>query len=68
MSRAARVGYLHPSHQLRHAHAVEMSREGVSLVVIQRQLGHAHLGITSVYLRGIDNSEIISTVTTATHP
>ena len=49
-------------HQLRHAHAVEMSREGVSLVVIQRQLGHAHLGITSVYLRGIDNSEIISTV------
>jgi site-specific recombinase XerD len=26
-------------HQLRHAHAVEMSREGVPLVVIQRQLG-----------------------------
>jgi site-specific recombinase XerD len=34
-------------HQLRHAHAVEMSREGVPLVVIQRQLGHADLGITS---------------------
>jgi site-specific recombinase XerD len=33
-------------HQLRHAHAVEMSREGVPLVVIQRQLGHADLGIT----------------------
>jgi len=32
-------------------HAVEMSREGVPLVVIQRQLGHADLGITSVYLR-----------------
>jgi integrase len=27
-------------HQLRHAHAVEMAHEGVSLVVIQRQLGH----------------------------
>ncbi len=27
-------------HQLRHAHAVEMSREGISLIVIQRQLGH----------------------------
>ena len=27
-------------HQLRHAHAVEMSREGISLLVIQRQLGH----------------------------
>jgi hypothetical protein len=31
--------------------------------VIQRQLGqHANLGITSVYLQGIDSSEIISTV------
>jgi site-specific recombinase XerD len=27
-------------HQLRHSHAVEMSREGISLLVIQRQLGH----------------------------
>src|SRR5436305_5840182 len=49
-------------HQLRHAHAVEMAHEGVSLVVIQRQLGHANLGITSVYLQGIDSSEIVSTV------
>ncbi len=49
-------------HQLRHAHAVEMSREGVPLVVIQRQLGHADLSVTSVYLRGIDNTEIIDTV------
>jgi site-specific recombinase XerD len=49
-------------HQLRHAHAVEMAREGVPLVVIQRQLGHSNLGITSVYLQGIDNTEIIETV------
>jgi integrase len=49
-------------HQLRHAHAVEMAHEGVPLVVIQRQLGHANLGITSVYLQGIDSSEIIGTV------
>jgi site-specific recombinase XerD len=49
-------------HQLRHAHAVEMAREGVPLNVIQRQLGHANLGITSIYLQGIDNSEIINTV------
>ncbi len=34
-------------HQLRHAHAVEMAHEGVPLVVIQRQLGHANLGVTS---------------------
>jgi integrase/recombinase XerD len=49
-------------HQLRHAHAVEMAREGVPLNVIQRQLGHANLGITSIYLQGIDDSEIIDTV------
>jgi site-specific recombinase XerD len=49
-------------HQLRHAHAVEMSREGISLIVIQRQLGHADLAITSRYLRGIDNTEIILAV------
>ena len=47
-------------HQLRHA--VEMAREGVPLIVIQRQLGHSNLGITSVYLQGIDNAEIIETV------
>ncbi len=49
-------------HQLRHAHAVEMSREGISLIVIQRQLGHADLAITSRYLRGIDNPEIIQAI------
>ena len=49
-------------HQLRHAHAVEMAHEGVPLVVIQRQLGHSNLGITSVYLQGIDRGEIIETV------
>ena len=49
-------------HQLRHAHAVEMAREGIPLPVIQRQLGHAHLGVTSTYLQGIDTSEIIHTI------
>ena len=49
-------------HQLRHAHAVEMAREGVPLIVIQRQLGHSNLGITSVYLQGIDSGESIETV------
>jgi integrase len=35
---------------------------GVPLIVIQRQLGHTNLGITSIYLQGIDNTEIIDTV------
>ena len=29
-----------------------MAREGVPLIVIQRQLGHTNLGITSIYLQG----------------
>jgi integrase len=47
-------------HQLRHAHA--LAREGVPLNIIQRQLGHANLGTTSIYLQGIDTEEIIATV------
>jgi hypothetical protein len=39
-----------------------MAHEGAPLVVIQRQVGHANLEITSVYLQAIDSSEIISTV------
>jgi hypothetical protein len=38
-------------HQLRHAHAVELAREGVPLNIIQRQLGHANLGTTSTTCR-----------------
>jgi site-specific recombinase XerD len=61
-AQAARVRRRFTPHQLRHAHAVEMAREGVPLIVIQRQLGHSNLGITSIYLQGIDNAEIIETV------
>jgi hypothetical protein len=39
-----------------------MAREGVALNVIQRQLGHANVGIMSVCLHGIDNSGITETV------
>ena len=62
VARRAGVRRRFAPHQLRHAHAVEMAREGVPVVVIQRQLGHANLGITSIYLQGIDNAEIIDTV------
>jgi len=61
---AARAGVRRrfASHQLRHAHAVEMAREGVPLLVIQRQLGNTNLGITSICLQGIDSAEIIDAV------
>ena len=49
-------------HQPRHAHAIELAREGVPLNVIQRQLGHRTIGVTSIYLQGIDPGEIIDTV------
>jgi site-specific recombinase XerD len=49
-------------HQLRHAHAVELAREGVPLPVIQRQLGHSYVSTTSVYLQGIDVEEISGTI------
>jgi site-specific recombinase XerD len=47
-------------HRLRHAHA--LAREGVPLNIIQRQLGHANLGTTSIYRQGIDPEEIIAAV------
>jgi site-specific recombinase XerD len=55
-------------HQLRHAHAVEMAREGLPINLIQRQLGHANLGVTSIYLQGIDSGEIIEIVRTLRPP
>lgn len=40
----------------------EMAHAGVPIVVSQRQLGHGNLGVTSIYLRRTDRSEIIDTV------
>jgi integrase/recombinase XerD len=45
-----------------HAPSCGAPREGVPLIVIQRQLGHSNLGITSVYLQGTDSGEVIETV------
>ena len=55
-------------HQLRHAHAVELAREGVAVNIIQRQLGRTDLGTTSTYLQGIDPSEIIDAVRSRRRP
>jgi len=55
-------------HQLRHAHAVELAREGVPINIIQRQLGHTDLGTTSTYLQGIDPSEILDAVNSRRPP
>src|SRR3954447_7093655 len=62
LARAVGVRRRFAPHQLRHAHALELAREGIALNIIQRQLGHANLGTTSIYLQGIDTEEIIATV------
>jgi site-specific recombinase XerD len=62
MSRIARKAGIekrvHP-HALRHAHAAELSAEGVPVNVIQQQLGHKHLSTTDVYLRHISPQQVI---------
>ena len=55
-------------HQLRHAHAVELAREGVAVNIIQRHLGHTDLGTTSTYLQGIDPSEVIEAARSRRQP
>ena len=67
-SLAARAGVRRrfAPHQLRHA--LELAREGVPLNIIQRQLGHANLGTTSIYLQGINPEEIIAAMPTRRAP
>jgi site-specific recombinase XerD len=61
VSRRAVCGGGFAPHQLRHAHAVEMAR-GRAAERHPTAIRHTDLGITSIYLQGIDNAEIIDTV------
>ena len=47
-------------HQLRHCHAIELVREGVPVHILQRQLGHTNLAVTTVYLSGVAPEEVIA--------
>ena len=47
------------AHGLRHSHAFELSMEGVPMPVIQAQLGHASLAVTSRYLAHIAPAELV---------
>lgn len=49
-------------HQLRHAHAVELWREGIDLLAVQRQLGHARLDVTQLYLRSLAPTEVLAPI------
>jgi site-specific recombinase XerD len=50
------------AHGLRHTHAAELMREGVALNVIQKQLGHASVAVTSAYLDHIAPREVVETM------
>lgn len=49
-------------HQLRHACAVRMRAEGFDVLEISRHLGHANIAITSLYLEGVSQEDIIASV------
>jgi site-specific recombinase XerD len=55
-------------HQLRHAAACEMAREGMPIHVVSRQLGHSNIGTTDTYLRGIANEEVVEAVAARPRP
>lgn len=46
-------------HQFRHALSVELMIEGKPLLVLQRQLGHANLQVTTVYTRSLPQKHVI---------
>jgi site-specific recombinase XerD len=61
---AKRVGIkkrVHP-HTFRHAFAVEMLREGIDIVTIQRSLGHTSLATTETYLRSLEPRHAVEAV------
>lgn len=49
---------VHP-HGLRHTHAAELCRENVPINIIQKQLGHRSLAVTSQYLDHISPKDVI---------
>lgn len=61
---AAKAGLdkrVHP-HGLRHAHAAELARDGVPTNLIQKQLGHASLAVTSRYLDHVAPADLIEAI------
>jgi site-specific recombinase XerD len=50
------------AHGLRHSHAADLVREGVPVNLIQRQLGHASLAVTSAYLDHIAPEQVVAVI------
>ncbi|HJQ83494.1 MAG TPA: tyrosine-type recombinase/integrase [Candidatus Binatia bacterium] len=52
------------AHGLRHTHAAELAMEGKPVNLIQAQLGHASLAVTSAYLAHIAPAQLIEAMRT----
>lgn len=65
---AARAGVekrVHP-HGLRHTYAVKLDKEGFPLRDIRDLLGHANVGTTDAYLRGLGATSAVERAKTRT--
>ena len=47
------------AHGLRHSHAVELATEGLPVHLIQQQLGHANVAVTSRYINHLAPTAVI---------
>lgn len=56
------------AHALRHTHACELMRERIPINLIQRQLGHANLAVTSRYLAHVSPPELVEAIQKRTWP
>ena len=56
---------VHP-HGLRHSHAAQLADEGVPVHVIQRQLGHSNVSVTSRYIDHLNPQEVINAIRSRT--
>ncbi len=59
--RAGIEKHVHP-HGLRHTHAYELMMEGITMPIIQQQLGHSSLESTDTYLAHIAPKQVIDTM------
>jgi integrase len=55
-------------HQLRHTMTCELILEGKNIVIVQRQLGHANLAVTTSYTQGLPQGQVTEAMRTRTMP
>lgn len=53
-------------HGLRHTHAFELAAEGLALNLIQQQLGHGNVAVTSKYISHLNPAETINRIKSRT--